>query len=91
MFLIDPVLRVIEKKRYRYRDFDGFEVGSVCEILAMRDRVLFICVDRTTGPTTLVSEPGPDLLTRRFTLGLINPRVWVRYTIYLHRVTSTYI
>ena len=70
MFLIDPVLQVIEKKRYRYLGFNNFEGGSVLDILAMKDRMFFIINDyyTSTGLTALVSEIGSDLITRWFTL-----------------------
>ena len=70
MFLIDPVLQVIEKKRYRYLGFDHFEVGSVWDILAMKDRMFIINDYTPTGLTALVSEIRSDLITRRFTLVL---------------------
>ena len=69
VFLIDPILQVIEKKRYRFLGFDISEIDFVWDILAMKDRMFFIINDYTpTGLTALVSEIGSDLITRRFTL-----------------------
>ena len=70
MFLIDPVLQVIERKQYRYRDFDNFEVKSICEILAMRNRMIFIYDSPAVRPIALVPEIGPDLVTRHLALYL---------------------
>ena len=88
MFFIDPVLQVIEKKGYRFHGFEGFESDSIFEILAMGDRMFFICGYAPEAPIALVSEPSPEMVTGRFTLYL--PGGWVRCMIYPRQITSTY-
>ena len=84
-----PVLQVIEQRPYRYHGFDDFEVDSVFEILAVGNRMFFICGYRPErGFTALVSEPSPDIVTGRFTLRI--PGEWVRCMIYPHQTTSAY-
>jgi hypothetical protein len=70
VFLIDPVSQVIKEKQRIYCDLDGPGLTWLSEILAVGDRIFFINADDRGTWVTVVVEPGPNSVIRRFHLDL---------------------
>ena len=66
VFLIDPVSHAIKKKQYIHRVYQGPGFLDSCKIMAMKDRVFFICEGVTGMQITAVAGSGQGQVIGRF-------------------------